>query len=406
MNNKDLLPSIFNNIPVGLIIINEDLKVTDVNDEAIRIFYSENPIGKRDGEVFNCMYNSIQESCGHNLACNLYEIRKIVLDTFKYRVPICDLHISPDLIFNSKLVKPILKFNTRLITFKDKEYVILLIEDLTNTKDNTYKIYLNKIRNYDKIQSELFSNISHELKTPLNLLFSSVQLLEMYSNENKSLNSGTNHKTLDIMKKNCYRLSKTIDNLLDTLKISLGELTIQKESVNIVEVIEKICAFMLPTIKKLNRRFIFTTNLEEKIISIDMDALEKILVNLISNGIKFTRPNDTIIVKLYCRKDNIFIFVKDNGRGIPEDKHDVIFEKFSQVNPILNRYHEGSGLGLSIVKSLVDLLGGNIYVKSKVNNGSTFIVKLPIDSNSEHFNYSDYVPSMDKISASLADIYE
>ncbi|PAB58075.1 sensor histidine kinase [Anaeromicrobium sediminis] len=406
MNNKDLLCNIFDNIPIGLIIVNEDLKVIDVNDTAIRIFHSENPIGKNGGEVFNCMYTSIKGTCGHNLACNICEIRKIVTDTFKYRIPICDLHISPDLVFDNKLVKPILRFSTSLVTLHDQEYVVLRIEDLTNTKDDTYKMYIDKIRNYDKIQSELFSNISHELKTPLNLLFSSVQLLEMYSNENQGSNSEIHHKTLNVLKKNCYRLSKTIDNLLDTFKISLGELTLKKESLNIVEAIEKICTTMLPSIEKLNRQFIFTTNLEEKVISIDKDALEKIIINLISNAIKFTCPDDTIIVKLYCRKDNIFIFVKDNGKGIPKDKHEIIFEKFSQINPLLNRYHEGSGLGLSLVKSLVDLLDGHVYVKSKVNHGSTFIVKLSIDSNHENFDYPDYIPSMDKICASLADIYE
>lgn len=403
MNKEKFLLDIIKNISVGIIAINKELKVIDINDKAIEIFGSCDPINKSGGYVFNCLYTSMQGVCGHSAACGLCDLRRIVLDTFKNKKHLEDIRVSPDLLKNKKLDKPILNMSSIYLENEREGYVILVVEDISKTVNGSHEKYESKLKDYEKIQSEVFSTVSHELKTPLNLLFSAIQLFEMKFKNNRNMSSDM--KYLEIVKKNYYRLFKTINNMIDILRISVGDRGIQREIVNVVEVVEKICTFMIPTVTNLNRKILFTTNVEEKIMEIDTKAIEKILINLISNAIKFTCPNDTIIVKLYCRKNKLYIFVKDSGVGIPDDKQNIIFEKFGQVSPVLNRYHEGSGLGLSLVKSLIELLNGEVYVKSKVNHGSTFVVKLPVQYLQENVEYNKYMPCIDEICASVSDIY-
>ena len=122
---------------------------------------------------------------------------------------------------------------------------------------------------------------------------------------------------------------------------------------------------------------IFDTDIEEKIIAFDPEKIERIVLNLLSNAIKFSDKGDEIIVGIKDKNEFVEISVKDNGIGIEENHLNMIFDRFKQVNESLSRNAEGTGIGLSLVKSIVELQGGSIYVESEVGKGSKFTVMIP-----------------------------
>ena len=165
-----------------------------------------------------------------------------------------------------------------------------------------------------------------------------------------------------------------------------------------------VCEF----IESNNLNLIFDTNVEEKIISFDPDNIERIMLNLISNAIKFNKDNGMISVEINCEED-VKISVKDNGIGIPYDKLDTIFGRFEQVKNKMNNNREGSGIGLSLVKSLVNMHDGNISVKSKLGEGSEFIITLPdvlIEGEKpDVLEFNNNLKNITKMNVEFSDIY-
>lgn len=238
---------------------------------------------------------------------------------------------------------------------------------------------LEKTLRHDQFKTEFFSNISHELKTPLNIIFSNIQLMELVSSQsNLDHDSFKSSKYLRVMKQNCYRLMRLIDNLIDMTRIDAGYIKVNLENYNIVEIVEEITLSTVGYIENKGKMIEFDTDTEEKIMACDPDKIERIMLNLISNAVKFTNPGDSIQVQVFDQNDQVLICVKDTGIGIPEEKQQQIFERFAQVDSSLNKNHEGSGIGLSLVKSLVEMHGGTISVGSVVGQGTEFIIRLPV----------------------------
>ena len=245
--------------------------------------------------------------------------------------------------------------------------------------DVTTEIKANKIMEKTlKSQGEFLVNISHELKTPLNVISSTAQLLDMYYKSGSLDNKKDIFiKYINSIKLNSYRLSKLINNIVDTSKIEEGFFELNLSNNNIVEVVEEIVMSItnFTEIKGLN--IIFDTNIEEKIIACDPEKIERIVLNLISNAIKFSNKGDEIFVNIKDMNELVEISVKDNGVGIEKKHFDMIFDRFKQVDKSLSRNAEGTGIGLSLVKSIVELHGGSISVESESGKGSKFIVVLP-----------------------------
>ncbi|MGV8980805.1 ATP-binding protein [Clostridium sp.] len=255
---------------------------------------------------------------------------------------------------------------------------------------------------------EFTANISHELKTPLNVIFSAIQLFQMYC-DNGSLDQRKNTiiKYLDSMKLNSYRLSKLINNIVDSSKIQAGFFKLNLSNNNIVEVVEDIVMSVTDFTDSKGLQIIFDTDTEEKIIACDPEIIQRIMLNLISNAIKFSKVGDEIFVEVKDKNEFVEISVKDNGIGIEEKNLEVIFDRFKQVDKSLSRNVEGTGIGLSLVKSIVKLHGGSIYAESVFGKGSKFTVSLPsakvIDGN---ILYNSKVKNEDEsIKVELSDVY-
>lgn len=237
---------------------------------------------------------------------------------------------------------------------------------------------LSEIKEYEELRNVFFANLSHELRTPLNVIFSAQQMMGLILSKNECDECKTKlEKYNGIVKQNCYRLIRLIGNLIDITKIDAKHFQINKKNCNIVRLIEYITESVAEYIKEKNIELSFYTEIKDKIIACDPDKIERIMLNLLSNAVKFTPEHGVINVRLYNDKENIIISVKDSGIGISKEMQSIIFERFIQADNSTTRSREGSGIGLSLVKSIVDLHQGSISISSVKGKGSEFIVKLP-----------------------------
>ncbi|WP_160689297.1 PAS domain-containing sensor histidine kinase [Clostridium sp. C2-6-12] len=243
-----------------------------------------------------------------------------------------------------------------------------------SVEEERKKIY--EIKEYDRIKTEFFSNISHELRTPINVIFSALQMHEIKLRD-CSFQDSNFYKYTNIMKQNCYRLLRLVNNIIDITKIDSGYFDMNEANVDIINLVENITLSVADYIENKGLSLIFDTEIEEKNITCDPEKIERIILNLLSNAVKFTPSGGEITVNIEDFNENICIRVKDTGRGIPEDKIDDIFKRFIQVDKSLTRDCEGSGIGLSLVKCLVELHDGTISAESELGKGTEFIINIP-----------------------------
>lgn len=272
---------------------------------------------------------------------------------------------------------------------------------------------LNEAMAYEKLRTDFFANLSHELRTPLNIILTSLQvsniILEDMSKMDKSENLQKLFRYKNLIKQNSYRLIRLVNNLIDITKIDAGYFQVFPKNCNIVSLVEDITLSVTEYAKNKDINLIFDTNVEEKIMACDEDKIERIILNLLSNSLKFTPKGGEIKVNFEDQDKNILISVEDNGIGIPNDKLESIFDRFVQVDKSLSRNNEGSGIGLSLIRSLVELHGGRIWVESNWGCGSKFFIKLPVKVFPKEENENMNVPSDtnkgEKINIEFSDIY-
>ena len=268
------------------------------------------------------------------------------------------------------------------------------------------KAILNAMHNAEEasnIKTHFISNISHELKTPINVIMSAIQLINYNTKESPSYSKNKN--TLAIIDDNCKRLLRLINNLIDVQKHELDDTKLNLSAVNVVNLIEMLVASVVPYAESKNLNLIFDTNKEDVILKVDSDKLERIILNLLSNAIKFSKPNGEIKVTLSF-EDCLYISVTDNGIGIAQENLNKIFDKFTQLDTSFSRKNEGSGIGLSIVKSFVLLHNGKISVKSELNKGTSFLIELPLTETSNiETEDASYDNLSENVKIELSDIY-
>ncbi|MFK7978465.1 MAG: ATP-binding protein [Saprospiraceae bacterium] len=233
-----------------------------------------------------------------------------------------------------------------------------------------------KLKQLDETKTRFFSNITHEFRTPLTLVIGPLQQLIKLS-ETKKIQSSLNG-----VLKNAQNILTLINQLLDISKLESGKMKIEISHGDIKQFTYELINGFHALIQKKNQNIIFETNLKKLEIQFDKDKWNKIIYNLISNAIKFTPQNGNIEVFLtqITRNDSdwISLKVKDSGVGIAAINLPQVFNRFFQIDTSSTRKHEGTGIGLSLVKELVDLMKGKISVASKVQEGSIFTVELPI----------------------------
>ena len=247
---------------------------------------------------------------------------------------------------------------------------IIIINDITNN--------IEKGNEMEKLRMEFFANISHEFKTPVNLIYSALQLLELKLKNNRDRDGDIYINYIKMAKQNVFRLLKLINNLIDSTKLEAGFFNVNIKNHDIVSCVEDITMSICNFAEKNKISITFDTEEEEKIIAFDFNHLERILLNVLSNAIKFNRENGNIDVYISFDDKYANISIKDTGIGIQKDKIDLLFHRFKKINNRLTKVNEGSGIGLYIAKELVKINGGDMIVNSELGEGTEFIIKLPI----------------------------
>lgn len=258
---------------------------------------------------------------------------------------------------------------------EEKSEVLVTYKDVY--EDIKKEIELERLRIYDKEKSEFIYNLSHELRTPLNIFYSTIQLFDkVIENPKVDFSEIYNKykKTLDL---NCKRMLRLTNNIMDVSKIDSGILKPKYSNYNIVAIVEDISLSTVRYALSKGINIQFDTNEEECFIKCDSTMIERVILNVLSNAIKFSKENKNIYVDVVVNDDFVEIYVKDEGIGISEEAQKVIFEKFVKNDQSFNRDNEGSGIGLSVVKAIIDIHEGFVEMESKLDEGTTFKISLP-----------------------------
>lgn len=256
-----------------------------------------------------------------------------------------------------------------------KDYFVAVFDVITERKNAERALIeaKEKAEESDRLKSSFLANMSHELRTPLNSIigFSDFMLDPMFDLEEHV-------EFAKIIKENGNNLLEIISNIMDLSKIESGQMTLMKSKFSVNRLLAEIHASHI--VKIIEKCLLWKENPvheEEICIISDESKLRQILDNLISNAIKFTKEGSIEIG--YEQQDNfLFFHIKDSGIGIPAEYHEAIFERFRQLETTNTRNYAGNGLGLAISKSLIELLGGTIWLDSKPGVGSTFFFKIPV----------------------------
>ena len=230
-----------------------------------------------------------------------------------------------------------------------------------------------KAEESDLLKSAFLANMSHEIRTPMNGILGFASLLK-----EPKLSGEVQEKYISIIEKGGVRMLNIINDIINISKIESGQMEIHKQETNINEQIEYIYTFFKPEVEGKGMQFSFKNSLpsKEAIIKTDREKVYALLTNLVKNAIKYSEKGS--IEFGYEKKINFLEFyVKDTGIGIPKDRQKAIFERFIQADIFDKNAYQGAGLGLSISKAYIEMLGGKIWVVSEKGIGSTFYFTLP-----------------------------
>ena len=250
-------------------------------------------------------------------------------------------------------------------------------QELNNNLEENKRLYKRLIE-LEKHKNNYFVNLSHELRTPLNVILSIEQLLTSFNKAEIQISKEKMSEYMNTLKGNSKRLLNLINNIIDTSKIDSGFYRLNKEEVNIVTLVEDTALSMVNLAEVNGLKIIIDPEIEEVFIECDKLDIERCIINLIGNAIKFTSEGGTITISISELHKKVRISVKDTGVGIDEKYHNAIFDRFGQVYSESSEEFGGSGLGLTLTRNLINLHGGEISVVSEKGKGSEFIIILPI----------------------------
>ena len=302
-----------------------DLKIVDINKKAFNFIKLLRP---SVNSVIDIKNSEIEDLFKMFKKSEYYKCVKEVLK--EKRIKYLNkrrLMLNGSEVYWNIIFEPVLCSNGEI-----REILILIIDVTNEIKAN---IVMEKAL---KLQGEFLVNVSHELKTPLNVIFATAQLFKMYC-DTGSLDDKKDSivKYIDSIKQNSYRLSKIINNIVDLSKIEAGFFKLNLSNNNVVEVVEEIVMSVTTLTDSKGLNIIFDTDSEENIIACDSEKIERIVLNLISNAIKFSPVGDEIFVDVRGKDEFVEISVRDNGIGIEKEDLDMIFDRFKQVDKSLSR---------------------------------------------------------------------
>jgi len=390
---ENRLQTIINNLGEGFGIMNFDEIFTSTNSIACDIFgVQKNSLTGRDLHDFvdEVEWNKIKQQTNNRKSSesSTYDLKITLSDKIKKNLIIT---ATPDSDKNGNIIGTIAVFrdmteriqaellqkrNEELIIEKEKAEISeqitkSFLHELTIAKENAEKS--------DRLKSAFLANMSHEIRTPMNGILGFSELLK-----NPDLTGDQQQAYIRIIENSGARMLNIINDIVDISKIESGLMKLDMKESNINEQIEYIYTFFKPEVEAKGMTLSFRNSLpaKEAIIITDREKLYAILTNLVKNAIKYTPKGSIEFGYGVCRDkaclvSTIEFYVKDTGIGIQKDRQEAIFERFIQADIEDLQARQGAGLGLSITKAYVEMLGGKIWVDSEIEKGSTFYFTLP-----------------------------
>ena len=326
--------------------------------------------------IINFLYTSLMDNGQEQFMIeNIHNLNNFETQIQCYDGKIIWVQINSHIVYNWKQQEEFFEGSIQDITErKHTEAKIKEQQELLLKAEKEHREVLEKAL---IMKDEFISLISHELKTPLNVIYSAIQLIEcVYFDKIPN----RVQELIGNIKQNTFRQLRLANNLLDVTRMNSEEIKLNMKNIDIVFLSKIITQSVELYVNQKNIKISFKSNIKSKIISMDEEKYERIILNILSNAIKFTESGGEITVTLNENRKSNFVQIKvtDTGIGIPKDKQELIFERFGQVDSNLSRQAEGTGIGLSLVKLLVNILGGTIELESELGIGSTFIITLPV----------------------------
>lgn len=301
-----------------------------------------------------------------------------------YKYGIDPTRVDKDMVvFNKKIYEPLWSEGAKKLVLSIFGIILLSIFIMVKRVIKLKRQYSmeqqlqKKKEDRENLKSDFIVNLSHELRTPINIIVNTTKVIKINLRQDKVDKESIEEK-LDIINNNSYRLLKISNNIIDITSSESGLFKLIEKNENIVSVVEEAFISSIEFAKTKNIEMLFDTSEEEVIICIDKIQIQRVVLNLLSNAIKYTNKGGSVFVSVREISNEVEILVKDNGIGIPESKIEEIFYRFYQVDYSINRVNEGSGMGLCIVKDIIEYHNGRIVVESKIGKGSEFKVYLPI----------------------------
>lgn len=360
LNKESILRNFFTNVPIPLVIINE-------NSE--RIVFANSSFCEMINE------KNIRDIINRKLFSFLkIENNPFIDDKIKTTNPIFRGIINSDTYVDMEVVH----------ILDDEEERIVIFNDVTSAiKAAKMKETMENKKLDEKLKSDFLSNISHDLKTPINVIYSATQVIKMYIENN---NYEMVRKYNNISKQNCISLIRLTNNIIDTSRIYADYLTPNLRVKNIVDVAEDVVTSLVDYAESKEIHLIFDTNEEEIYVNLDDEFMQRIILNLISNAIKFTKPDGTIEVILEDKGEVVDLIVRDDGVGMEKTFIENAFNRYSMGKNNENASTKGTGIGLFVVKTLVEKQNGTIVIDSVINEGTT----IKMTFKKEKMDYEEY----------------
>jgi len=365
--NEDKFRTVFgDNHTIQLLIEYETGHIFDANQAACDFY------GYEYSELITMNIQTFNQLSKEEINYEMQEAKLLKRNYFEFRHKLANGTIKDVEVYSNPII------------IDNKSVLISTIHDITARKLAANELIKAKERaeESDHLKSAFLANMSHEIRTPMNGILGFAELLK-----EPSLTGSKQQKYISIIEKSGERMLNIINDIVNISKIESGQMEVNIQESNINEQIEFIYTFFKPEVEAKGMQFSFRNLLpsKEAILRTDREKVFAILTNLVKNAIKYSEKGSIEVG--YNKKANFLEFyVKDTGIGIPKDRQDSIFERFIQADIANKNAYQGAGLGLSISKAYVEMLGGEIRVESKLGKGSSFYFTLPYQSEAIEVN--------------------
>lgn len=377
---EEILQTIFNSTPSVMILLDDKRNIIQMNRHGLNTtgLDGKQVTGLKSGDIVNCIGTiNNQYGCGKGERCKSCLINASIDFTFRTGKEKLKVETEWQVINNGIISTHNLFISTALIQDVGKKMVLLTVEDITALKQKEKEITIakDKAERADKLKTAFLANMSHEIRTPLNGIMGFTEMLTSKVN----LSQSDRELYAQIISKSSNNLLNIVNDILDVSAIESGTIEIINAPVVLNDLFFDLKVFYKQKIKETKKEIELKVSIPENelIIESDENRIKQIFHNLLGNALKFTKQGEIELGLKSINEEYITLYVSDTGIGMAKKDQSDIFNRFYQGDFSSTRKFGGNGLGLSIVKELVGLLGGNIWLKSEPEQGASFYISLP-----------------------------